>query len=162
MDCNNFSTFNTNNKNATTMRQVFILLFFGFSVGISAQEETAIKQTISTFFEGLQTGDTLKIQSVCHKEMKLQSIMEKNTVGALSYQSNSDFYKSIAAIPKNLKIEERLLSYNIQVDGTMANVWTPYEFYVNNKFSHKGVNAFTLFKDNDQWKIVYLIDTRRK
>jgi hypothetical protein len=61
-----------------------------------------------------------------------------------------------------MKFEERLLDYSIQVDGAMAHVWTPYEFYVNNKFSHKGVNAFTLFKDNGLWKIVYLIDTRRR
>jgi hypothetical protein len=144
------------------MRQVFILLFFGLSIGVFAQEEKAIKQSISVFFEGLQTSDTLKIQSVCHKEMKLQSITEKNTVGGLSYQSNSDFYKSVAAIPKNLKIEERLLSYNIQIDGTMANVWTPYEFYTNEKLSHIGVNSFTLLLENNIWKIVHIIDTRRK
>ncbi len=144
------------------MRQVFILLFFGLSIGVFAQEEKAIKQSISVFFEGLQTSDTLKIQSVCHKEMKLQSITEKNTVGGLSYQSNSDFYKSVAAIPKNLKIEERLLSYNIQIDGTMANVWTPYEFYINEKLSHIGVNSFTLLLENNIWKIVHIIDTRRK
>jgi hypothetical protein len=144
------------------MRQVFILLFFGLSIGVFAQEEKAIKQSISVFFEGLQTSDTLKIQSVCHKEMKLQSITEKNTVGGLSYQSNSDFYKSIADIPKNLKIEERILSYNIQIDGTMANVWTPYEFYINEKLSHIGVNSFTLLLENNSWKIVHIIDTRRK
>jgi hypothetical protein len=144
------------------MRQVFILLFFGLSIGVFAQEEKAIKQSISVFFEGLQTSDTLKIQSVCHKEMKLQSITEKNTFGGLSYQSNSDFYKSVAAIPKNLIIEERLLSYNIQIDGTMANVWTPYEFYINEKLSHIGVNSFTLLLENNIWKIVHIIDTRRK
>jgi len=144
------------------MRQLFILLFFGLSIGVFAQEEKAIKQSISVFFEGLQTSDTLKIQSICHKEMKLQSIMEKNTVGGLSFQSNSEFYKSVAAIPKNLKIEERLLSYKIQVDGSMAHVWTPYEFYVNDKLSHSGVNSFQLYKENDGWKVVYILDTRRK
>ncbi|HOD10564.1 MAG TPA: nuclear transport factor 2 family protein, partial [Flavobacterium sp.] len=41
-------------------------------------------------------------------------------------------------------------------------VWTPYEFYVNEKLSHSGVNAFTLFKENEKWKIIHLIDTRRK
>jgi hypothetical protein len=144
------------------MRQLFILLFFGLSIGVFAQEEKAIKQSISVFFEGLQTSDTLKIQTVCHKDMKLQSIMEKNTGGALSFQSNSDFYKSIAAIPKNIKIEERLLSYKIQVDGSMAHVWTPYEFYVNEKQSHIGTNSFTLLLENNSWKIVHIIDTRRK
>jgi hypothetical protein len=44
----------------------------------------------------------------------------------------------------------------------MAHVWAPYEFYINDKLSHTGVNTFTLFKEKDIWKIIYLIDTRRK
>ena len=143
------------------MRHLFFLLFFGFSISISAQEKE-IKQSISVFFDGLQTADTLKIQSVCHKEMKLQSIMEKNAVGTLSFETNGEFYKSIAGIPKNLKIEERILSYKIQIDGSMANVWTPYEFYIDGKLSHIGTNSFTLLLENNIWKIVHIIDTRRK
>lgn len=143
------------------MRHLFILLFFGFSISISAQEKE-IKQSISVFFDGLQTADTLKIQSVCHKEMKLQSIMEKNAVGTLFFETNEEFYKSIAGIPKNLKIEERILSYKIQIDGSMANVWTPYEFYIDGKLSHIGTNSFTLLLENNIWKIVHIIDTRRK
>ena len=147
------------------MRHLLILLFFGFSLSISAQEKQ-IKQSISVFFEGLQSADTLKIQSVCHKEMKLQSIMEKNTIGNLSFETNEEFYKSIASIPKNVKIEERILSYKIQIDGSMAHVWTPYEFYINEKLSHIGTNSFTLLLENNpetsRWKIVHIIDTRRK
>jgi hypothetical protein len=61
-----------------------------------------------------------------------------------------------------MKFQEKILSYNIQIDGAMAQVWAPYEFYLNEKFSHSGVNAFTLFKEKDEWKIIYLIDTRRR
>lgn len=143
------------------MRQLIILLFFGFSFSISAQEKE-IKQSISVYFEGLQSADTLKIQSVCHKEMKLQSVMEKNAIGTLSFETNSAFYKSIASIPKNLKIEERILDYKIQIDNSMAQVWTPYEFYIDGKLSHIGTNSFTLLLENNIWKIVHIIDTRRK
>lgn len=147
------------------MRQLFTLLFLGFNLSLSAQE-TEIKKSIAVFFDGLQTGDTLKIQSVCHKEMKLQSIMEKNTVGTLTFETNEEFYKSIASLPKNLQLEERLLSYKIQVDGSMAQVWTPYEFYIDGKLSHIGTNSFTLLLQNipeaSGWKIVHIIDTRRK
>ena len=79
-----------------------------------------------------------------------------------SNESSKEFYISIATIPKDVVVEEKILSYNIQVDGTMAHVWTPYEFYMNGKLSHYGVNAFTLFKENEKWKIIYVIDTRRK
>ena len=65
-------------------------------------------------------------------------------------------------IPATMKFEERLLSFEIRIDGSMAHVWTPYEFYINGTLSHVGVNAFTLILENKQWKIVHLIDTRRK
>ena len=61
-----------------------------------------------------------------------------------------------------MQFEERLLGHTIHIDGPMAIDWTPYEFYVNGKKSHSGVNVFTLYKDNGQWKIVAIIDTRRK
>lgn len=60
-----------------------------------------------------------------------------------------------------MKFHEKILSYTIQIDGTMAHVWAPYEFYLNDKLSHSDVNTFTLFKEKDASKIIYLIDTRR-
>ncbi len=44
----------------------------------------------------------------------------------------------------------------------MANAWTPYEFWYNGNFSHCGVNSFQLIKKDEKWKIIYLVDTRRK
>ncbi|WP_225585112.1 hypothetical protein [Flavobacterium sp. MDT1-60] len=95
--------------------------------------------------------------------MILQSISESTVKGnKLSDEGVKYFYKSIATIPSSMKFQEKILSYTIQIDGTMAHVWAPYEFYLNDKLSHSGVNTFTLFKEKDAWKIIYLIDTRRK
>jgi len=58
--------------------------------------------------------------------------------------------------------DEQIVFDNIKVDGDLAVVWTPYRFVYNGKFSHCGVNSFTLVKMNGDWKINYLIDTRRK
>jgi hypothetical protein len=44
----------------------------------------------------------------------------------------------------------------------MAAIWTEYSFYLGDKFSHCGVNSFQLFKDETGWKIIYIVDTRRK
>ena len=57
---------------------------------------------------------------------------------------------------------EKLLSYIINVDENLAIVWTPYEFYFNEIFRRCGVNAFQLFFNGEQWKIISIIDTRRK
>lgn len=135
-------------------------LFFGLYANAQKQE---VQKTIEYFFEGFHQKDTIKIKSVCSDRMILQSISESTVKGnKLSDEGVKYFYKSIATIPSSMKFQEKILSYTIQIDGTMAHVWAPYEFYLNDKLSHSGVNTFTLFKEKDAWKIIYLIDTRRK
>lgn len=143
------------------MKNAFLFLFVLFSFSGQAQKE-AVQKTIETFFEGFHAKDTVKIKSTCSEKLMLQSIKENAKGNKLTDEKVNEFYKSIATIPAEMKFEERILSFNIQVDGTMAHAWTPYEFYINGKLSHKGVNAFTLFLDGSIWKIVHLIDTRRK
>lgn len=144
------------------MKIYFILFCISFGLNANAQKQE-VQKSIEMFFEGFHQKDTLKIQSVCSSKIILQSISESSSKGnKLSYESAKEFYKSIASIPVSMKFQEKILSYNIQIDGTMAHVWAPYEFYLNDKLSHSGVNTFTLFKENNGWKIIYLIDTRRK
>lgn len=138
---------------------LILFLFFGFS---GQAQNAEVQKTIETFFEGFHAKDTVKIKSTCSEKLILQSITESPKGNTFSEELPKEFYVSMATIPAEVKFEERILSYNIQVDGTMAHAWTPYEFYINGKLSHKGVNAFTLFKDTSGWKIVHLIDTRRK
>jgi len=140
-------------------------LLFGLLLLLSIPghaQKPEVQQTIQTFFEGFHSKDTLKIKSTCSDKLVLQSITESPKGNKFSEESPKEFYVSMATIPAEMQFEERILSYNIQIDGTMAHVWTPYEFYINGKLSHKGVNAFTLFKEVEGWKIVHLIDTRRK
>jgi hypothetical protein len=136
------------------------LLFLGLAVNAQQQE---VQKSIETFFEGFHQRDTVRMKSVCADRIVLQSISESLVKGNKLTEENADkFYKSIATIPSNIEFSEKILSYNIQIDGTIAHVWAPYQFYVNDKLSHSGVNTFTLFKEKDNWKIIYLIDTRRK
>lgn len=142
--------------------RIYILIFFLFGLSSNAQKQD-VQKCIESFFEGFHQRDSVKIKLVCSDKMILQSISENAVKGnKLSDESAKEFYKSIASIPSTLQFQEKILSYNIQIDGTMAHVWAPYEFYLNDKFSHSGVNTFTLFKEKDSWKIIYLIDTRRK
>jgi hypothetical protein len=143
------------------MKTILVSLMLIFSSATYSQNEE-VKQVVVTFFKGFHAKDSITMKSVCADKMILQSISESSKGNQLKNDSAQDFFRSIATIPNTILFEEKLLDYSIQVDGAMAHVWTPYEFYLNNKLSHKGVNAFTLFKDNGLWKIVYLIDTRRK
>lgn len=143
------------------MKKIILLTVLFFSLYSQAQN-AEIQNAIETFFEGFHAKDTLKLQSVCSEKIILQSIMEGSKGNKLTNETSKEFYKSIATIPNDMKFEEKIMSFSIQIDGTMAHAWTPYEFYINGKLSHKGVNSFTLFKEKEVWKIIYLIDTKRK
>ncbi|CAA9203498.1 hypothetical protein FLA105534_04682 [Flavobacterium bizetiae] len=144
------------------MRKLSLFVFL-FCVSICNAQKQDVQKTIEIFFEGFHQKDTVKIQSVCSTTIILQSISESAAKGnKLSDETAKEFYKSIASIPSSIKFQEKILSYNIQIDGSMAHVWAPYEFYLNDKLSHSGVNTFTLFKEKDIWKIIYIIDTRKK
>jgi hypothetical protein len=146
------------------MARVILFLVMLITGNIIAQNsaEDNVKKTIETFFDGFHKGDTIIMKSVMMDKFTTQTAY-KNKEGrdVLVTEESSTLINAIANRPKDQKWDERLLDFSIQVDGNMANAWTPYEFWFNDDFSHCGVNSFQLFHDNGQWKIIYLIDTRR-
>ncbi|MFM2230611.1 MAG: hypothetical protein RL607_1869 [Bacteroidota bacterium] len=144
------------------MRNLYLLLFISF-IGCCQAQEAEVKQTIQQFFEGFHQKDSLKMKQVCSPTLRLESITESKTKGnQFTVETPAEFYKAIVSLPSELRFEERLLNYSIQIDGSMAVAWTPYEFYINGKLSHSGVNVFTLFKNKEVWTIISIIDTRRR
>lgn len=138
------------------------LFLFVLSTKAQSSEEAAVKQTIETFFQGFHQQDSLLLKSMISDQVIIQTIANKGDSTYVKSENPNDFIKHIINIPASTKFEEKLLSFHIQIDGPMANAWTPYEFWLNDTFSHCGVNSFQLFKDADSWKIIYIIDTRRK
>jgi len=147
------------------MKSILFLTITLFSLNVTAQtsDKEAVQKTIESFFEGFHQQDSLAIKKTVANEVLLQTV-GKDSLGSnvVKTEDFSKFIKSIVSIPKEVNFKETIKTYSIQVDGTMANAWTEYEFHVNDKFSHCGVNSFQLVKQDDDWKIIYLIDTRRK
>jgi len=143
---------------------VAVLLFL--SIHVKAQQtsvEKEIQQTIVTFFEGLHNGDSTLIKTTMHRDIKLQTTFT-NKAGekVLKTEAKAQLLKAIASKKPTDVYLEKLGSYTIKVDGNLASVWTPYEFYVNGTFSHCGANSFQLFNNNGNWEIIYLVDMRRR
>ncbi|MGB5369767.1 MAG: nuclear transport factor 2 family protein [Flavobacteriaceae bacterium] len=147
------------------MKIVFAVLIIFCFCPLSAQdsEQEAIKKTITAFFEGFHSQDSVMIKETVAQNIVLQTIVT-DSLGNNMVRTEvfSDFLKSIVGIPKTTGFREEIQSFSIQIDGPMANAWTPYEFSLNGSFHHCGVNSFQLVKDQELWKIIYLIDTRRK
>ena len=143
-----------------TLLTLGIILFPAYSH--AQYGEDAVKKAIRTMFDGMRAGDSSMVHSVFVDDALMQTIAP-NRQGqiALTDGTLSNFLNALGT-PHDQVWDERILSYEIKIDGAMASVWTPYEFYAGERFSHCGVNSFQLMKGNDGWKIIYLVDTRRR
>ena len=73
--------------------------------------------------------------------------------------TREDFAVRIAA--QTTPMIERMWNPEVRIDGPVATLWTPYDFYSGAEFSHCGTDAFQLAKTPDGWKIVMVSYTRR-
>ena len=48
---------------------------------------------------------------------------------------------------------ERYWSPTVLVRGSIALVWAPYEFWIDGKTSHCGIDAFSFIKVGDEWHV---------
>ena len=142
---------------------LFLIISFNIK-DIHAQTDVLkIKNTINRMFEGMSSFDSSMVRSTFTTDFTLQSIIKNNEGNTLiKTEPGQSFLNIIGTKTPGLKYDERLLSYDINIDDDMAVVWTPYSFYLNDTFSHCGVNVFTLVKLNGVWKIMGIVDTRRK
>ncbi len=144
---------------------VFLLCFTVFTNSFSqnAFSEEDAKKIIDTFFEGFHKGDTVLMKSVIAENMMMQTAYaDKNGNNRVNSDNADGFIIAIANRAADQKWDERLLNYKVEMDGNLAHVWTLYEFWLNETFLHCGANSFTLAKFDDGWKIIHIIDSRRK
>ena len=121
----------------------------------------AIKQVINTQFDAMRKGDSTLLRSVFPKGMLVQISNDKNGKAILSTKSADDLAK-VVGTPHPLILDERIIYDMIKIDSDLACVWTPYQFYLGDQFSHCGVNVFQLMRTADGWKVISIAYTKRK
>ncbi|MES2627333.1 MAG: nuclear transport factor 2 family protein [Bacteroidota bacterium] len=132
-------------------------------MGHAQQAETEVKHTLQQLFVAMGNGDSASASVLFDPRARLMSVVTmKDGKTRLDSEPVSEFMKQIQAKKPGETFDERISSYDIKIDGNLATAWTPYEFYYNGKFSHRGVNAFQLVRMTDEWKIIQITDTRRK
>ena len=147
------------------MNKFFLISFlFLCQLGYSqSSEKENLQNLIENFFSAFHAQDSLALRNFAHPEIKMHSVaIDFNGNTMLSTEDYTAFLKAIASIPETTKFREKLHGFKININGVIANVSTPYSFYVNEELSHCGVNTFQLMKFKGQWKIIYLVDTRSK
>jgi hypothetical protein len=145
----------------TRVSAVLTLLLLNVT-SFAQNEEDAVKATINKLFEGMKKSDSSVIRSAFSPGAILQTIVKTREGKTVVRSENLDAFITGVTRPHTEIYDERISFGTIKIDADLAIAWTPYEFYLGEKFSHCGVNSFQLVRLDGAWKIQYLIDTRRK
>jgi hypothetical protein len=144
-----------------TLSVLIFAAFFSFQ-GFAQTDEDGVKAVVSKLFTSMKTADEQVILSCFADNAIMQSIIkDKDGKNTIKSDGVIGFAAFVGKQPQGAA-DERIVFETIKIDGDLALVWTPYQFFYNGKFSHCGVNVFGLIKASGTWKIHYLIDTRRK
>ena len=143
-----------------SMKKIALFLLVHIMVlQVNAQTaEDSVKATINKMFAAMKNSDAASLKECFADSAILQTIMRN---GKVRNEQVANFINQISKLPKD-SADERIKFDLVRVDDALAIAWTPYEFYYAGKFSHCGVNSFQLVRLNGQWRIQYLIDTRRR
>lgn len=142
---------------------LFMLTMALYSLNVNAQStEDSVKAAVNKLFEGMKNADAALVNDSFSDSAILQTIArDKEGRMVIRNEQLKDFAEFVSKQKKGAA-DERISFETIKIDGPLAIAWTPYKFYYEGKFSHCGVNSFQLIRLNGQWKIQYLIDTRRR
>lgn len=146
------------------MKQLLLLTLVSFVSICALCQETGDKPQVMAvvhrFFETLESQDSLAFRNLHMEGARFYIAGEKNDTVRTAVRGVTDF-----TFTKNQLIKERMRDTGVvvQVHDKIAMVWAPYDLWVNETFSHCGVDVFTLLKTATGWKIAscsYTIETR--
>lgn len=147
------------------MKKLLVLILFFTTAEMNAQnneEEKAVIATIQQLFDGMRQADSTMVRDVFHPGARLESAFVNKEGKPVLRGGEIDKFVTQIGTPHEAVYDEKIWSYDVKIDGILASVWTEYTFYLGEKMSHCGVNAFHLFKGEDGWKITQITDTRRR
>ena len=134
------------------MIKILPVIFLTISLhcfGQRANEEKEVLDVVTSFFTYFEKQDTLALMKIFMKESHDYYVREDGGK-VISGGRSSLFFKFSA----DQVMKEKLRgSPEVNIHNRLATVWAPYDFWVNDKIHHCGVDAFTLIKTREGWKI---------
>jgi hypothetical protein len=124
--------------------------------------EDSVRAVITRMFDAMRNSDSVALREIMWDSARIESVaVNASGETVIRGVSGSEFISRMGKLARGTA-DERVVFENVRTDGPMGFAWTPYRFYYSGAFSHCGVNSFRLARFSGRWKIVSVLDTRRK
>ncbi|HEX8029875.1 MAG TPA: nuclear transport factor 2 family protein [Vicinamibacterales bacterium] len=132
---------------------------------VHAQPATAerdpVLKTLQAFFDTMTARDVQGARKILEPQGRFHAMKTRDGKVEVRSFSNEEYFADLNASKQ--RMQERIWSPELRVSGLIATVWAPYDFWIDGKFSHCGVDAFDLIKTAEGWKIaggVYTVESK--
>jgi len=117
----------------------------------------SVRATVQEFFRTMTARDSAGARRVLLDDGVMWSMRESDKGFDMWRRTNAEYVASLGKPGE--KWLERMWQPTVLVHGRVATLWTAYDFHVNGKFSHCGVDAITLVRTDAGWRIASFVYT---
>jgi haloalkane dehalogenase len=121
-------------------------------------EEAEVLGVVQGFFDAIESKDADAARRTVLPEAVFYGLRElPDGTLPVSPSSGEEFASGLPA--RSERMLERMWDPSVRIHGRLATVWTPYDFHRDGAFSHCGIDAFTLVRTDEGWRIAGIVWT---
>lgn len=126
-----------------------------------APERDEVLKVVQAFFDTMTARDVEGARKILQPQGRFHATRIRDGKPDVRAFANEEYLADLQAA--KTRMQERIWNPEIRVQGTIATLWAPYDFWIDGKFSHCGIDAFDLIKTEDGWKLaggVYTLESK--
>ena len=121
-----------------------------------AAERAAILELIDRAFDAVASDDPDHWRPLLSDQARELSFrLDKEGALVMRESATADMFEQMQPGGEPRYIERWTGAPTVQIRGPIANVWGPYDFWIDGAFSHCGVDTVHLAKIDGAWKIAH-------
>jgi len=135
------------------MRQLLLAALLLWPALLPAQhpEHDAVLSIIDRYFATMAARDAEGMRAILTDEGMFHGKFMDDPDQPARLMPHGPYLEALAR--DTVTLLERYWDPVVYVEGPIATVTTPYDFYVGRRLKHCGIDHFTLVKEADGWKI---------
>lgn len=114
-------------------------------------EEAAVLAVVDSYMLAIAADDLKRMAELQMPEG--MTFVDRVVDGRRRIVARSNAYWVEPARKSSVPVRERYWNPTVLVRGSIALVWTPYEFWSDGKIAHCGIDTFDMVKVDGQWRV---------
>jgi hypothetical protein len=118
-------------------------------------DNAAVMKIVDMFFTAMSAKDVAAMRAVMLPEGLIHGYRQSAGDLELVHLTHNTYLHNLTMSEE--KLVERYWDPTILTQERIATVWTYYDLYRDDEFSHCGINNFSFLKTDDGWKIAGVV-----